>query len=538
MNKKIASGLLRQTLKKFIRNNHGASAVIVAFLAIPLFGAVGLSVDLGRAYVLKGKLSTALDAAGLAVGRNIFSPNSEIYADAQKYFDANFPPGFMGTAAITMNASTVSWDATRQNITLNVRADMGTTFMNVLGQPELTVGASTQIKRDNRGMELVLVLDNTGSMDYSLGGSTRMAELKSASHNLIQILYGDEETQDKLWVGIVPYNVTVNIGPQNINFLSNADRNNILSNSSSIYTQDSDNTALGRDVTGDGISDTVYGWRGCVEMRDDLIDGTVDVSDDPPAKDFVPYFGNDHSTNNWITTTTKWGNTTTSYSINDTKGPNYNCPLTSVLPLTAERSTIDAHIDDMTAQGNTAVNIGMVWGWRAVSPRWNGLWYGSSTLNMPTNTKVSPQVPYTTLPLNYNETYMDKVVILMTDGDNTIGSSRYNAYARQKKKGVSQPYGSLYDGTTGFMRSDRPTYSKDGYSNYAAISDAKVLATCAAMKSAGIIIYTILLVDGNSSMMKSCATSPKHAFVALSADDLEDHFNTIGEELSNLRISK
>ncbi|MDF2368855.1 pilus assembly protein TadG-related protein, partial [Sneathiella sp.] len=140
------------------------SAVIVAFLAIPIFGAVGLSIDLGRAYVLKSKLSTALDAAGLAVGRNIFSPDSEIYADAQKYFDANFPSGFMGSAAITMDASTISWDTTRENITLNVHADMNTTFMNVLGHRSLTVGAVTEIKRDNRGMELILVLDNTTSM--------------------------------------------------------------------------------------------------------------------------------------------------------------------------------------------------------------------------------------------------------------------------------------------------------------------------------------------------------------------------------------
>ncbi len=55
------------------------------------------------------------------------------------------------------------------------------------------------------------------------------------------------------------------------------------------------------------------------------------------------------------------------------------------------------------------------------------------------------------------------------------------------------------------------------------------------MKNAGVIIYTVEFISGN---LAGCATSTKHAFVATSAADLLDDFNTIGEELSNLRISK
>ncbi|MBO0333657.1 pilus assembly protein [Sneathiella sp. CAU 1612] len=547
MNKKYSFGSLCRIIARFTNNNQGVSAVIIAFLAIPIFGAIGLSIDLGRAYVLKSKLSTALDAAGLAVGRNIFAPtDAEIYADAQKYFDANFPSGFMGTSPITMNATTVTWDSTRENIALNVRADMGTTFMNVLGQPSLAVGAVTEIKRDNRGMELVLVLDNTGSMDSSLSGSTRMAELKSAAKNLVDILYGNEETRDKLWVGIVPYTMAVNVGPQNIDWLKNTYKTNLTNNSTSIFTADSSNTALGRDVTGDGVNDTVYGWEGCVEMRDHLLGGTVDVSDDPPNDDFVPYFWNDYfrdsdndfhgdnsggdseTNNDWKRYSSSSGNY---YSVNSSRGPNKYCPESKVLPLTAEKSTIKSHIDSMDANGGTAVNLGMVWGWRAISPNWNNLWYGSSTLNLPTG--------YTALPLNYGEQYMDKVVVLMTDGLNTLGTNSsaydiYHAYARAELFDTT-PTSNKYD-YRGFL--DQSALSGSGYSSYPDIVDDKVLATCTAMKNAGIIIYTVLLVDGNSSMMRSCATSPKHAFVATSAAELADNFNTIGEELSNLRISK
>ena len=545
MIRKIYSGAFQRTIREFARNNRGASAVIIAFLAIPIFGAIGLSIDLGRAYVLKSKLSTALDAAGLAVGRNIFAPtDAEIYADAQKYFDANFPSGFLGTDPITMNAQTVQWDGTRENIRLSVHADMGTTFMNVLGMPSLTVGSATEIKRQNRGMELVMVLDNTGSMSEGLSGSTRMAVLKTSAKNLIDTLYGNDETREKLWVGIVPYTMAVNVGPQNIDWLKPFYKTNLKSNSNSIFTHDSTNTAL--DSGG-----TVYGWKGCVEMRDHLIDGTIDISDDPPADDFVPYFWNDYardSDNDFngdnsggdSVTRNDWRESDGDISITSSKGPNKYCPSAPILPLTAEKSIIKSHIDDMVADGGTAINIGMTWGWRAISPRWRGFWHGSSTLNLPMNTKVSPNEAYTNLPLEYNEMHMDKVVILMTDGENTLGLNTsaydiYHAFARQElfDHAPTSPY--YYD-YRGFLNQSA-LYSSP-YSNYPDILDDKVLATCTAMKNAGIIVYTVLLVDGNSSMMRDCATSPKHACVATSAAELQDNFNTIGEELSNLRISK
>src|SRR5690606_41431444 len=101
MIRKFYLNAFRRTIAEFAKNNRGASAVIIAFLAIPIFGAIGLSIDMGRAYVLKSKLSTAIDAAGLAVGRNIFAPtDAEIYADAQNYFDANFPSGFIDRKSV------------------------------------------------------------------------------------------------------------------------------------------------------------------------------------------------------------------------------------------------------------------------------------------------------------------------------------------------------------------------------------------------------------------------------------------------------
>ncbi|MFT6559686.1 pilus assembly protein TadG-related protein [Sneathiella sp.] len=514
--------IYRRKISAFTHDTRGVSAILIALIAIPLFGFVGLSVDLGRAYVLKSKLSTALDAAGLAAGRNIFASDSEIYADAQKYFDANFPSGYMSTTPITLNSSNLKWDSTRETVTLSVHVDLNTTFMNVLGLPSLTVGALAEVNRDNRGMELVLVLDNTGSMNSYTSGARRIETLKTASKNLIDILYGNDEIKKKLWVGIVPYTTQVNVGPQNINFLSNADRDNILNNTTSIFTADGNNTALGRNVNGSGGNDTVYGWKGCVEMRDHLDGGTKDLSDDPPNNDFVPYFYN--STESY---STNYKNDWATNGVSGSRGPNKYCP-PPVLPLTAEKSTIKGHIDKMETSGPTAVNIGLIWGWRALSPRWNGQWYGSSTVNLPSG--------YSALPLQYGEEFMDKVVILMTDGENTLGTyGIYHAYGRQKQFGIKQ-------GEPGYD----PHYHTSGSGNlasksssyYKSLDDQKTAQACTNMKAAGVIIYSVIFVSGNEGLFENCATSPKHYFKATTADALIDNFNTIGEELSNLRISK
>ncbi len=504
----------KESCSNFIEDKRGVSAIIIALAAVPVFGVIGASVDLGRAYVLKSKLTTAADAAGLAAGRNIFASDAEIFADAQKYFDANFDTGYMGTEPIIIDASALTWDATREKVTLEVQADMSTSFLSFVNLDTLSVGTNVQIQRSNRGMELVMVLDTTGSMDNYTSGAKRIDTLKTAAKSLVDILYGNDETKQKLWVGVVPYTTQVNVGPQNIGFLSNADRDNILSNADSIFTAESPDTQLGRDVDGDAGNDTTYGWEGCVEMRDHLSGGTVDLTDDAPNNDFVPYF---YSTRKWNRNKGKY--------VTDTSDPNKYCP-EPILPLTAEATTVKSHIDSLSTGGATAVNVGLIWGWRAISPEWNDLWYNSSTLNMPSG--------HTALPLDYDVNYMDKVVILMTDGENTLGSyGIYHSYGRQKIAREEEPNTSKYHNTNWGTLSGNTSGS-----TYVGMDDTKTSQACENMKAAGIIVYTVMFVDGDSTMLSNCATSPKHAFVATSAAELLDNFNTIGEELSNLHISK
>ena len=50
----------------------GAVAVFLAFAIIPLIGFVGIATDTAGAYLVKSRLSSALDAAGLGGGYSVF----------------------------------------------------------------------------------------------------------------------------------------------------------------------------------------------------------------------------------------------------------------------------------------------------------------------------------------------------------------------------------------------------------------------------------------------------------------------------------
>jgi Flp pilus assembly protein TadG len=207
----IMRGLAR-VLAALGADRRGGAAVLLAVAAVPLVAAIGLSVDGARGWLVKARLSQAIDAAALAGGR-VMSPTKSPNADIEMFFNANFPPGFMNAE---VDGPHIAVDADNTTITINARATIPTTFMRVVGIKELTVRADTEVKRTDRGMELVLVMDNTGSMHEKAGtANAKIVEMKSAAKLLIDSLYGSRDTVPTLWVGLVPYAAIVNIGTEN-----------------------------------------------------------------------------------------------------------------------------------------------------------------------------------------------------------------------------------------------------------------------------------------------------------------------------------
>ncbi|MDQ0325644.1 Flp pilus assembly protein TadG [Rhodopseudomonas julia] len=486
---------LRRLFHRYLRREDGSVAPLIGFSALGLIALMGFAVDVGRAQFVQAKLLNAADAGGLAAGSRINSTN--VQEEVEQFVRANFPDGYANAHITNVEAKV---NAAQTTITVNASAKVPTTFMRLLGFRTLTVSAYSEVTREMGGLEVVMVLDNTGSMRSSLGS------LKTAAKTLVDILFGDDAVAENLYVGLVPFSQGVNIGGANKGWIIE----NVTDPSDPHYAD------YGQSAGG--------AWGGCVEART----GGQDVTDTPPMHDdtvkppiesrFHVYLWPDSDSNNWNNSTRYctgfeiWGDCyygewkvtkPTAYYTpynNSWRSPNKYCS-EAVTPMTPVKSTIEAGINRMTTDGNTHINLGAVWGWRMLSPRWRGYWGG----DMGTNG----------LPLDYNNELMDKAAIIMTDGENTWGEE-YSAYGPESDQRL-------------------------GYSNPKGELNKRLEQVCTSMKNAGILVYTIAFNKPGYSteqMMRRCASQDSFYFDSPDTSALQTAFKQIGDSLSNLRVSR
>ena len=186
-------------------------------------------------------------------------------------------------------------------------------------------------------------------------------------------------------------------------------------------------------------------------------------------------------------------------------GPNFMCTSAPLLPLSTNKTTIKTSINAMAAQGATGVGEGAAWGWRALSPG------EPFTEGRPYNTK--------------NNT---KVLVLMTDGQNTY-------YPNSKfLKSWYDIYGYVDRNHLGTTSTNSATLTQ--------IMDQRTLQTCMNMKAAGIIVYTVAFeiagdASGCATASQSCASDKDKYFAPGTEAELLAAFNAIGRDLSELRVA-
>jgi hypothetical protein len=326
-------------------------------------------------------------------------------------------------------------------------------------------------------------------------------------------------------------------------------------------------------------------WQGCVESRPgpyDVTDATPTTT--TPATLFVPMFGVDEAGDRWATeddsspdnysASNNWWNDGTESSSASTRqkymnkyfatkpygattgqgtGPNYSCTTTKITPLTDVTTTegktaINSAIDAMAANGGTNVPEGIAWGWRV----------------------ISSAAPFTEGRAE-SEKGNDKVVIVLTDGENTYYTPSSLGYSDSAgNKSIYSSYGYTakgYNGTstTRLFMNTSDSVSKSDYSNsnYTAALNEHFATLCDNIKdNAGgtrqdkVMIMTVALDLSTSNSaekaqiaaLKTCASNsrysvdpsdpskPKKLFWNTTGGELENTFKEIADELSNLRI--
>ncbi|MCJ8521182.1 Flp pilus assembly protein TadG [Pseudorhizobium tarimense] len=458
---------LRSLMFRFREDQEGAVLPLVGVVSIALIGATGFGIDTARLVLMHSSLQRAIDAGALSTVAKL--DKATIDAQLRKFTVANFAEGQIGA---TIDSLTWSLSSDDKTLTVDATASAPTTFMNILGVETMNTSAQTVIERSTTGLELALVLDNTGSMSGS-----PLTSLKSAANTLVDTLFGDDAVAENLYVGIVPFSQTVNVGKSHTDWLA----------SGALSSLDWGPTS----------------WGGCVEG---FSSSTDDMSDTVPStKPLTPYYWEDDDyQNDWISTKGNSGKKTYDSNLSNANGPNKYCPA-EVTRLTPKKATIKSAISAMNAVGNTHINFGAVWGWRILSPKWRGIWGGDMATYE--------------LPLDYGAPHMSKAAVIMTDGENTMSSSIYTAYGwlSEKKLGTSN------EGSAVTQLNNR------------------LSSVCTSMKNAGIIIYTIAFNGPDTStqkLMRECATQDAFYFNSPTNAALQSAFQQIGDSLSNLRISK
>ncbi|MGD0437785.1 MAG: pilus assembly protein TadG-related protein [Bryobacteraceae bacterium] len=110
------------------RKRSGFIMMTYCIMLVFTLAMVGLAVDAGTLYVIKGRLSSAVDAAALAAGRSVNLGSTPSLAQtaatstATQYFNANFPSGFLGTGTPTVTptftdgSGTSDWDSDHRDL--------------------------------------------------------------------------------------------------------------------------------------------------------------------------------------------------------------------------------------------------------------------------------------------------------------------------------------------------------------------------------------------------------------------------------------
>jgi len=195
-------------------------------------------------------------------------------------------------------------------------------------------------------------------------------------------------------------------------------------------------------------------------------------------------------------------------------GPNGDCTANSVLPLSSSPSDVITAINAMAAQGGTNISEGSIWGWHV----------------------LSPNSPFTSKGAAYSNS-TSKVMIIMTDGENTIYPSAFCNIANMNNDCYYSAYGYPWNMRLGVNSTSGATLK--------AVMDSRLSTICTNAKTAGVTIYTIAVdvadtsdPSGNQTLLANCASQPSYAYLANTATDLSGDFVDIANQLAALRLAK
>jgi len=219
---------LRLGAKRLLRDQGGNAMMLTAAAMLPVLGIVGSAIDIGRAYMVQLRLQQACDA-GVLAGRRamagaLYSDSAK--AEADKMFGLNFPTGNYGSKSVGFS----SWGVGASDVAGRATTILPTAIMFIFGKPQFDLGANCTAKLEISNVDVMMVLDVTGSMSSKATSSdsdSKIVALRKAAIDFFDTLTNADVGDGRLRFGVVPYSSSVNVGQilmdKNPDWLANID---------------------------------------------------------------------------------------------------------------------------------------------------------------------------------------------------------------------------------------------------------------------------------------------------------------------------
>lgn len=304
-------------LGRFAKDENGVFAVLFGLMAIVLIALGGATVDYVSLEQTRQRAQVALDAAALALQPEIFEPG---YSDAAVEASALAivrervaDPRIVDSIDITQ----VTADPVEGSLYFRAQFVVPTMFVSLVGVTQMNASIEAEATRKKLALEVVMVLDNSGSMQ----SDNRMTNLVAAAKCATNILmYSDVVDSGNtcvaapgatlvpdVKVGIVPFTMYVNVGTGNANaswmdgFGNSAIANDNFDNDDDETTGLAAQAGYTFPTLSNLFAATGESWRGCVVARPHTKTGTtpseyLDTDDTTPTGGdnlFVPLFSPD-----------------------------------------------------------------------------------------------------------------------------------------------------------------------------------------------------------------------------------------------------
>ncbi len=381
------------------RREDGSVSVFTLILFILMLMMGGIAVDLMRYEHSRVTLQQTLDRSVLAAAslQQTLSPTAVV---ADYFAKANM------TSQLNTSGVTVVQTLNSRKVTASGAVTSKNYFMHMMGVNELTAQTAAAAEQRRTNVEIMLVLDISGSMSEASGSTTKIAALKVAAKSFVDTVLAND-TQNRISIGIVPYNAQVNL-PSVLRDKYNFEYNHGVTNINCLEVPASTYSTL-------NLSRTVS----------------------------LPMYSHADNTSNTTQNTDYQAisaNGIAAQQCDPSAAPQIMLPSNN-------KTALKTKIDSLYAEGNTSIMLGMRWGVALLDP-------GARSMYTELITAGQISSNFAGRPFDYTDPDKIKVIVLMTDGEHVAHKITNNAY----KTGVSPIWRSTGDGNFSIRHTTgRPT---------------------------------------------------------------------------------